>query len=299
MHVFVTGASGLVGKELIPQLVAACHTVSALARSDTSAATVKALGASDIVKGSADDSEVLAEACRKADAVIHLAFDHDLAFKEHKFAEACAKDRIAIKAMCDALAESGANKTFLYSSGTLTIKGSDEMSEREKNPNFPRYMSEDLSLSYADKGLRTLIVCLPPVVHGPGAEHPFITPQIAAAKKVGYVGYIEGSDAAWPSTHAKDAARMYVLGLEKGPNGSLLFPVHEEGVPTKSIAEFIAKKMDLPLKSVTPEDAMGLWGMVGMLLQMGHRITPTYSKKWTGWEPTEYGLFQELENYTY
>lgn len=299
MHVFVTGASGLVGKALIPQLVAANHTVSALARSDSSAAAVQKLGATNIVKGSTDDLDILAEASRKVDAVIHLAFDHDLAFRENKYAEACEKDRVAIKAICDALAESGTNKTFLSTSGLISILGSDEKSGRDPNPALPRTPNEDLALSYSQKGLRTLLVCLPHIVHGPGAEHPFVSAQIAVAKNVGYVGFIEGSTALWQSVHAKDAAKMYVLGLQHGPAGSLLFPIHEEAVPTKDIAAVIAKKLNLPLQSVKAEDAGALWGTIGFMLQTGHKISPKYSKQWTGWEATEYGLFEELENYPY
>lgn len=297
MHVFVTGASGLVGKALIPQLVAANHTVTALVRSDSSAAAVQKLGATNTVKGDTGDLEVLAEASRKVDAVIHLAFDHDLAFRQNKYAEACANDRAAIKAMCDALV--GTNKTFLSTTGLISILGSDEKSGRDTNPALPRTPNEDLALSYSEQGLRTLLVCLPHIVHGPGAEHPFLSAQIGVAKNVGYVGYIEGNTALWQSVHAKDAAKMFVLGLQSGEAGSLLFPIHEEAVPPKDIAAVIAKKLDLPLQSVKPEDAGALWGMVGFMLQTGHQITPKYSKQWTGWEATEYGLFEELENYPY
>lgn len=299
MHVFVTGASGLVGKALIPQLVAANHTVSALARTDRSADVVRQLGATAVVKGGAEDLEILADASRKADAVIHLAFDHDMAFRENKYAEACTKDQAAIKAICDALLESGSNKTFLGTSGLISVLGSDEKSGRDSNPALPRTKSEDLALSYSDKGLRTLLVCLPHIVHGAGVEHPFISAQVTVARNVGYVGYIDGSNTQWQAVHANDAAKMYVLGLQKAPAGSLLFPIQEEAVPTQDIAAVIARKLDLPLKPVKADDALSQWGMVGFMLLNGHKITPKYSKEWTGWEATEYGLFEELENYPY
>lgn len=45
MHVFVTGGTGHIGSYIIPELIAAGHEVTGLARSDKSAAAVSALGA--------------------------------------------------------------------------------------------------------------------------------------------------------------------------------------------------------------------------------------------------------------
>ena len=57
MRVFVTGASGLIGSTVVPELLDAGHTVVGLARSDASAAAVKAVGA-DVVRGDLSDLDV-------------------------------------------------------------------------------------------------------------------------------------------------------------------------------------------------------------------------------------------------
>jgi len=54
MRLFVTGASGHIGSALVPDLLAAGHTVVGLARSDASAAALATAGA-EIRRGTLDD----------------------------------------------------------------------------------------------------------------------------------------------------------------------------------------------------------------------------------------------------
>ncbi|KAF7845690.1 hypothetical protein BT93_L1203 [Corymbia citriodora subsp. variegata] len=306
MHVFVTGASGLVGSSVVPALVQAGHTVSAITRSEASAEKIKANGATEVHIGSMDDTHLLQQAASKADAIIHLAFDHDIAFKPGGAIGACESDRAAIRTMADALvsnssSSSSSKKFFIGTSGLLGVMGEDEKAPEFENPNLPRYLADYLVKSYSDNGsLHTHIVRLPPVVHGPGYEHPFVATQIKVAKDTGVVGILEQGDKLWPSVHVKDAAAVYVLALEgKAPTGSPLHPVQEEGIPTKEIAEFIAKKLKMETKTIPQEEAMQRWGFIGFVLGLGGRRTGTYTREWLGWEPKEYGLFKEMENYTY
>ncbi len=145
MRAFVTGASGHIGSAVIPELLKAGHEVVGRARSDNSAAALRAAGA-EVRCGDLDDLDGLREAAAGADSVIHLAFKHE-AMRSGDFPGAVAADLHAIEAIGTALHGSG--KPFVSTSGTLmlTLAGitgrlgtEQDVSEagRESTPRTPR-----------------------------------------------------------------------------------------------------------------------------------------------------------------
>jgi nucleoside-diphosphate-sugar epimerase len=72
MKVFVTGATGVIGRRTVPALVAAGHDVQAVARTAEKAAVLAAAGATPATVDLFDPAEV-ATAVSGCDAVLHLA----------------------------------------------------------------------------------------------------------------------------------------------------------------------------------------------------------------------------------
>ena len=72
MRVFVTGGTGAIGAHAVPALIAAGHSVTALARSDAKAAVPRGQGAVP-VSVSLFDRRGLADAFAGHDAVVNLA----------------------------------------------------------------------------------------------------------------------------------------------------------------------------------------------------------------------------------
>jgi nucleoside-diphosphate-sugar epimerase len=176
MRVFVTGASGWIGSAVVPELLDAGHQVTGLARSDASAAALTAAGV-QVQHGTLDDLDTLRSIAAASDGVIHLAFKHDLAFTGD-FQGAADADRAAVEAFGEALAGSG--KPFLIASGTLGIAPGRVATEQDghgdgsgtaawgSGPETRRATAE-LTLSFADRGVRSSVVRLPPP---PGPPSP-------------------------------------------------------------------------------------------------------------------------------
>lgn len=79
--VFVTGASGFIGRHFVPELLDHGYEILGLARSDASAEALSKAGAIPH-HGSLDDLESLKAGARQSDGVIHLAFIHDFSSAE-------------------------------------------------------------------------------------------------------------------------------------------------------------------------------------------------------------------------
>lgn len=289
MQVFVTGATGFVGTNVTKDLLSHGYTVLGLARSDESADKLESLGAR-VVRGSLTDLDILEKAAMESDAVFHLAFVHDIVTLED-FLQSASVDRKACEALIKGLGKS--EKVFIYTGGTGGLA-----KNLAQNPAIQaRIDTCDYVLSQSNYGLKSAAILLPPTTHGDD-DHGFTPGLIGIAKKKGVSKYIGDGSNVWPSVHVKDAAMLYRIILERGEPGTQYLAVTDEGIPTKTIAAKIAAKLNVPLESCDPAQAMAHFGFLGMPFGWDNPSSGKLARE-IGWKPMNSLLLDDLENGKY
>ncbi|HTB57838.1 MAG TPA: SDR family oxidoreductase [Polyangia bacterium] len=289
MRVFVTGASGFIGSAVVPELISAGHRVLGLARSEASAEALTAAGA-EVLRGDLNEPKSLQAGAAETDGVVHLGFIHDF----DNFQASIQTDLRAIETMGGVLAGSG--RPLVFASGVVGLVpgriATEEVPFDAKA--HPRAANAVAALGLAERGVRVSAVRLAPTVHGPG-DHGFVWRLVEIAREKGVSGYIGEGHNRWPAVHRLDAARLFRLALEKAPAGSAVHGVADEGVPTRTIAEIIGRKLALPVASIPPEAAGAHFGWLGRFFAMDQPASSALTRERMGWTPTHPGLVEDLE----
>jgi nucleoside-diphosphate-sugar epimerase len=304
MHVLVTGGTGHAGSYIIPELIAAGHQVTGLARSDTAAAALSAQGAT-VRRGSLEDLDGLKEAAANADGVIHVAHRQDLLPSGGMDAVAAAELPVML-AYGEAL--EGTEKP-LVAAGSIGSPGNLGRPATEDDPALPssdedkgtlrvRNVVERAVVGLAERGVRSSIVRLPLIAHSTTDSAGLLPGLIALAKDKGFAGYPGDGMNLWNAIHIRDVASVFRLALEKGPAGRYWHAVQDGGIPFREIAEAIGSRLGLPAVSVPVDVLMlpGYFGMLTNLVTLDLPATNLITRQTLGWEPAEPTLFADLDN---
>ena len=295
MRIFVTGATGFIGTELVKELITAGHQVRGLTRSDAGVQQLEAAGA-EVHRGDLRDLESLRSGAEGMDAVVNLAFNHD---DMSKFAENGSDERAAIEALGSVLKP---GKLLVVTSGTGLVSGGPGHVRVEGDPPvsaeaIPR-QPEDVARAVADGGVRVAIVRLPQV-HDTRKQGlvPFLT---ETARQKGISAYVGDGANRWAAAPLLDVSHLYRLVVEQtGPGVTVYHAVQEEGVALREIAETLGKGLKVPVVSLGMEQAAEHFGWLTHFAVLDMPASSEWTRKTLNWEPTGPGLIEDLTNMRY
>ena len=322
MRVFVTGATGFIGRAVTRDLIAHGHQVTGLARSDDAASALRQAGV-EPHRGSLHELESLRRAADAAEGVIHLAFTFRLTelpprrlmgvflgglpggIPARAMGAIMRTDRLAIDALGGAL--QGSDRPLVTAFGVMGLAAAGERAAlpatetdgpNPASPGYGRALNEQAVDVWAARGVRASVVRLAPSVHGDGNKG--LVPQlITAARKRGEAIYVGNGENRWSGVHRQDAATLFRLALEKGAAGARYHGVADEGVPFGSIAELIGHRLGVPVRSRTLAEANRRLGWFGPFIAVDNPASSIRTQQDLGWRPAGPALLPDLDRDIY
>jgi 2-alkyl-3-oxoalkanoate reductase len=227
MRVLVAGATGAVGRQLVPQLIAAGHQVSATTRSPEKTGSLRAAGADPYVVDGLDGAavgEVVARA--KPDVIVHemTAIPAELNFR--KFREAFATTNKLRTTGVDhllAAAQAAGVQRFIAQGFTgfpnMRAGGPVKTEDDPLDPNPPAGMKEAFAaLGHLERAVTSAplagLVLRYGALYGPGASDVMV--RMVRRRQVPIIG---GGAGVWSFLHIADAAAATVAAVTRGAAG--------------------------------------------------------------------------------
>ena len=247
MKVFVAGATGALGTQLVPQLVANGHEVVGMTRTASKRDTLRALGARPVVADALDpDSVARAVAEAEPEVIVHqltaLSGALDMRHVDRFFA---MTNRLRTEGTDHLLAAGhavGARRFVAqsYAGWPFARTGGPVKSETDPlDPNPPEALRSTLAairhLEQAVTGVEWAegLVLRYGGFYGPGTGMS-LDPEAALAKPVRKRQFplVGGGGGVWSFVHIEDAAAATVAAVEHGPGG-IYQVVDDEPAPVR------------------------------------------------------------------
>lgn len=300
MRIFVTGATGYIGRVVIERALASGHEVRGLSRSEKGDAVLQALGAVP-VRGELTSLDVLEREGASADAVLHLAYIHDWAMD---YEEVLRTDAAAVDALC--ARSYGSGKALVITSGTAVVapdpQGGETSEDAPLSENFvlkDRIRSEQHALGLAKEGIRVSALRLPPYVYGRGGSY-FAPILMQTAAKLGESLYEGEGNTRTSTVHVDDAADLYLLAAQKAKAGEAYNGTGSTSITLRALAETIGETLRLPVRSASRAELEEKWGkFLADFVLYENRASNRKAVEQLGWQPKGVDLLTDLRSGSY
>lgn len=294
LRIFVTGATGYIGQVFTEKAVAAGHTVHALSRSSSGDEKLIALGAVP-VRGNLTTHDVLKAEAAKADAVVHLAWNHDFSGDLDQIADV---DIAATNAIMSVL--TGTGKVLLHTAGSggyeATADGSPATEDTPRRTGIPimdaRTRSERNVLDRSD--VHGALIRLPPYVYGRGGKG-FLVIWMSEALKHGESLYIEDGNKVTSVLHVDDAATLYLNAIRYAGKGQSYNAIGSSTTTMKQLAEAVGEVMGLPVRGILFDQGVEKFGqMLAIISSAETNVSSQKAKEQLHWEPQGPAFLEDI-----
>jgi nucleoside-diphosphate-sugar epimerase len=298
MRVFVAGATGVIGRQLVPRLVAAGHEVHGMTRSDSKQALLHELGAVPVVADALDPDQV-AEAVSRArpDVIVHQLtaiggldprhFDRDFALTNRLRTEGTDHLLSAGQAI-------GVRRFVAQSYGAWWYVRTGGPVKTEEDPLDPapaREMRESwAAVRHLEQGILGAqwtegIVLRYGSFYGPGTSMAPGAEQVELVRKRKFPLVGDGGGV-WSFIHVADAAEATVAAVERGSRGVYNI-VDDDPAPVAEWLPALAHEAGAKKPRRVPRFIGRLFaGEVGLVMMTDSRgASNAKAKRELGWRP--------------
>jgi nucleoside-diphosphate-sugar epimerase len=294
MRVFVAGATGAVGKRLIPMLVANGHQVTGTTTSEASTETVRAMGAEPAVVDGLD-AVGIGEAVARAepDAIIHemtaLSGTPDFRHFDRWFALTNRLRTEGTQHLLAAAKATGVRRLVAQSFTGWSNSREGSWIKTEDDPLDPHPVKEQTETLAAIRFLERVVLDAPLEgivvryggLYGPGASDALV--QILRRRMFPVIGSGAGIIS---STHIDDAASGTVAALERGRSG-IYNIVDDDPAPSRefipAIADAVGAKPPLRIPAWLGRLLAG--DVLVTMMTEGRGSSNANAKRELGWQP--------------
>ena len=299
MRVFVAGATGAVGRRLVPLLVSRGHFVAGMTRSPEKADAVRAMGAEPVVADALDrDAVVEAVARTRPDAVVHQLtalteiksfrrFDRDFAVTNRLRTEGADH-------LLEAALAAGARRFVAQSYGNWSYERSGDGLKTEEDPFDPSPPADQSRTLDAIRHLERAVAEAPGIdgialrygnFYGPGTGLAADGNLVALVRKR-RLPIVGDGGGVWSFVHVDDVATATTAALERGAPG-VYNVADDEPAPVSEWLPELARAV-----GAEPPRRVPAWlgrvaaGEVGVSMMTAIRgASNAKAKRELGWQP--------------
>lgn len=280
MRIFVTGATGYIGRAVAEALRRRGHRVAGLTRS---AAKARSLAAAEIepVVGDMRDAKAWERAAWEAEALVHCAVEYSEDYE--------ALDRGTVDALL------GVGGKVLYTSGVWQYGPGGPFHESAAHSGAPLlpWRSEHEKRVVAAKGLVIRPGC---VYGGTGGLTGLWFAGAVERKAAPIVG--DGANR-WATVHVADLADLYVRAAESAVSGELFNGADGSRFTVREMAEAASRAAGAggAVASLSPAEAEKAYGGMARGLALDQAVDASKAARLLGWAPRFKGFAPDADLY--